>query len=130
MAGPTVEDVGRELRDELKKSGLAGRIMPGFKVAITGGSRGVSNMLTVYQELVAFVKNAGGEPFIFPSMGSHGGATAEGQVEVLRHLGITEESCGCPIVSSMETDLLGYTNKTICRHILTMKQTRLTPLSW
>ena len=68
-------------------------------------------MLTVYQELVAFVKNAGGEPFIFPSMGSHGGATAEGQVEVLRHLGITEESCGCPIVSSMETDLLGYTNK-------------------
>lgn len=111
MPRPRVEDVPKAVREAVMESGVLNRIKPGKRVAITAGSRGINNILTVYQELVKIVRERGAEPFLFPAMGSHGGATDEGQIKVLSHLGVTKESVGCPICSSMETDLLGYTKK-------------------
>lgn len=111
MPRPRVEDVPAELRKCVAGAGVLDRIRPGMRVGITAGSRGINNILTVYQELVKIIRERGAEPFLFPAMGSHGGATGEGQVEVLAHLGVTEESVNCEIRSSMETDLLGYSKK-------------------
>ena len=76
-------------------------------IAVTGSSRGIANMNVILREVVSFLKEAGASPFIIPAMGSHGGSTAGGQRQVLTGYGITEEFCGCPIRSSMETVLLG-----------------------
>lgn len=111
MPRPRVENVDQAVREAIEEANVLDRIKPGMRVAITGGSRGINNMVQVYKTLVQLVRSLGAEPFIFPAMGSHGGATARGQVEVLKHLGVTEDVCGCPIISSMETDLLGYTKK-------------------
>ncbi len=111
MPRPRVENVDQAVREAIEEANVLDRIKPGMRVAITGGSRGISNMVQVYKTLVQLVRSLGAEPFIFPAMGSHGGATAQGQVEVLKHLGVTEAVCGCTIISSMETDLLGYTKK-------------------
>jgi hypothetical protein len=78
-------------------------------VAIACGSRGINRIDLVIRTLVALVREAGGKPFVFPAMGTHGGATVEGQIAVLETLGVTEQSIGCPIVSSMETVLLAKT---------------------
>ncbi|MBO9608492.1 MAG: DUF2088 domain-containing protein [Paenibacillaceae bacterium] len=95
-------DPAGELAKELRKPEVAGSIKPGQRVAIAVGSRGVANIAAFTKTTVDAVKAAGGEPFIVPCMGSHGGATAEGQREVLHHLGVTEEAVGAPIHSSME----------------------------
>ena len=84
-------------------------IRPGDRIAITCGSRGIDQYITMVRTIVAFVRGKGGQPFLVPSMGSHGGATAVGQVEVLRRFGITEETVGAPIVSSMEVTQIGTT---------------------
>ena len=84
-------------------------IEPGQRIAITGGSRGLVGYQQLMKTIVDFVKEKGGEPFIVPAMGSHGGATAEGQRNILAHLGITEETTGAPVVSSMETVQIGET---------------------
>ena len=111
MPRPRVENVDQAVREAIEEANVLDRIKPGMRVAITGGSRGINNMVQVYKTLVQLVRSLGAEPFIFPAMGSHGGAPAQGQVVVLKHLGVTEDVCGCPIISSMETDLLGYTKK-------------------
>ena len=111
MPRPRVDNVDQAVREAIEEANVLDRIKPGMRVAITGGSRGINNMVQVYKTLVQLVRSLGAEPFIFPAMGSHGGATAQGQVEVLKHLGVTEDVCGCSIISSMETDLLGYTKK-------------------
>lgn len=77
-------------------------VLPGQRIAITGGSRGIADYVALMRAAVRYLKEKGAVPFIVPAMGSHGGATAEGQVEVLRNLGITEDSVGAPIISSME----------------------------
>lgn len=83
-------------------------VKPGMEIAITAGSRGVANVDVITKAIVDFCKEKGAKPFIVPAMGSHGGATPEGQLEVLAGFNITEETMGCPIRSSMETVLLGY----------------------
>lgn len=85
----------------------AGKIKPGMSVAITAGSRGFAGFVELLRVIADFVRNQGGKPFVIPAMGSHGGATAQGQLEVLKKLGVTEESVGCPIRSSMETVEIG-----------------------
>lgn len=100
--GSRLDDPARTLADELKKPGTVDRIRPGDSVAIAVGSRGIANIALLTKVTVDAIKHAGGRPFIVPAMGSHGGATAEGQAEVLAHLGITEETVGAPIRSSME----------------------------
>lgn len=77
-------------------------IRPDMRIAITGGSRGIADYPAVMRAAVRYIKACGAVPFIVPAMGSHGGATAEGQVEVLKNLGITEETVGAPIYSSMD----------------------------
>ncbi len=76
-------------------------------IAITAGSRGIANIPLIIRSIVDYVKAAGGNPFIVPAMGSHGGATASGQTRVLKQYGIDEDSMGCPVLSSMETVCLG-----------------------
>ncbi|MGI6029219.1 MAG: lactate racemase domain-containing protein [Candidatus Heteroscillospira sp.] len=84
-------------------------IRPGQRICITGGSRGIVGYQPLMKTIVDFVKSKGAQPFIVPAMGSHGGATAEGQRNILAHLGITEETVGAPILSSMETVQIGET---------------------
>ncbi|MFP3511433.1 lactate racemase domain-containing protein [Peribacillus sp. SIMBA_075] len=99
---PQIADVAGEVKKAIKEAGVLSRINEDDRVAIAVGSRGVADLLTLVRETVAAVKEAGGNPFIVPAMGSHGGATAEGQIDVLLQLGISEESVGAPIMSSME----------------------------
>ncbi len=99
---PMLEDTAEEVRKTLKDTGLLSRISPGDRVAIAVGSRGVADLPILVRETAAAVESVGGSPFIVPAMGSHGGATAEGQQEVLEQLGVTEASTGAPILSSME----------------------------
>ena len=82
-------------------------LTPGSRVAIGVGSRGISNLATVVSTVAARLKEAGCRPFVTPAMGSHGGATAEGQVEVLRARGITEDNVGVPVRASMDVELMG-----------------------
>ncbi|MBT2648747.1 DUF2088 domain-containing protein [Bacillus sp. ISL-34] len=99
---PQIADVAGEVKKAIKEAGVLSRINEDDRVAIAVGSRGVADLPTLVRETVAAVKEAGGNPFIVPAMGSHGGATAEGQIDVLLQLGISEESVRAPILSSME----------------------------
>lgn len=90
------------LQQELLKPGTMDRILPGQQVAVAVGSRGIAHIDLFTKITIDAIKAAGAHPFIVPCMGSHGGATAPGQTEVLHHLGITEEKMGAPIHSSME----------------------------
>lgn len=86
------------------------KIKPGMEIAITVGSRGIANIPLIVKSVADEVKKRGAKPFIIPAMGSHGGATAEGQIEVLDGLGITEETTGCEIRSSMDVVEIGETS--------------------
>jgi hypothetical protein len=101
------EGVVSAVQREFARLNLGEKIGPGKTVALGAGSRGIASINLIVKTLVEEVKKLGGEPFVFPAMGSHGGGTAEGQREVLEALGITEEYVGCPIKSSMETIDLG-----------------------
>jgi hypothetical protein len=104
-----IPDVAAEVRKQLTASGFGARLKPGARIAIGVGSRGIHNISTIVRNVVGFWKDAGMQPFIFPAMGSHGAATAEGQSEVLAHYGITESAMGCPVISQLEVVSLGST---------------------
>jgi lactate racemase-like protein len=106
---PRVEDIETRVREEFEKEEISSRVRSGMRVALTAGSRGVAQIDVVLRSLVRVLKEAGAEPFIVPAMGSHGGATAEGQVEVLGSLNVTEEFCEAQILSSMEVAEIGQT---------------------
>lgn len=95
------------VRRELLKSNRRQMVRAGQRVAITVGSRGVANIALLTKSIVDTCKELGALPFIVPAMGSHGGAIAEKQAEIIASYGVTEEYCGCPIVSSMETVKIG-----------------------
>lgn len=118
------EQIPEAVRKELSRPEIASRIQPGMRIAITAGSRGVANVDVITRTIVEFVKEQGASPFIVPAMGSHGGAKAESQKELLAGYGITEEAMGCPVKSSMETVLLGYSEygKPFIRIKMQMKQ--------
>ena len=94
-----IDDVAGAVRAELGGSGLAAKLKPGSRVAIGVGSRGINNIATIARAVVDFWKGQGMSPFIFPAMGSHGAATAEGQADVLAHYGVHEATMGCPVIS-------------------------------
>ena len=104
------EEIEAAIFHEVRRSGMDLRIRPGMRVAITAGSRGIRNVDEITRSIAAFVKSRGAIPFIVPAMGSHGGATAQGQTELLAGYGITPDAMGCEILSSMETVLLGYSD--------------------
>lgn len=102
-----VADIPAAVEKTMAEVGLADRIESGQRVAIAVGSRGVANLSTIVAAVVSQVKAVGGQPIIVPAMGSHGGATAEGQEKLLAGYGVDAESMGCPIVASMDTVHVG-----------------------
>lgn len=98
---PRIEDIPASVIEALAP--VSERIQPGESIALTVGSRGIANLAMIVSTTVAFVRARGAAPFIVPAMGSHGGGTADGQVEVLASYGITPDAMGCPVRSSMET---------------------------
>lgn len=104
------EDIPGIVEEQIAQPQFSEKIKPGMSIAITAGSRGIRNVGIITKAVVDAVKRRGANPFIVPAMGSHGGATAEGQKEMLAGFGITEEAMGCPIVSSMEVVELGYSS--------------------
>lgn len=102
-----IEDLEGHLKRVLKEAALETRIKPGESVALGVGSRGLAELPLLVKTTVAALKAAGAEPFVVPAMGSHGGATDEGQAAMLASLGVTEESVGCPVRSSVEVVEVG-----------------------
>ena len=104
------EDVGSipdAVAREFTRPEVRAAIGPGTRVVLTAGSRGIDRIAEVLRAAVDQVRLLGGEPFIIPAMGSHGGATAEGQLALIAHYGVTEAAMGCPVRASMETVHLG-----------------------
>lgn len=101
------EAIRRTIQDELSRAAIRELIKPGMRIAVTCGSRGVANIALIVRTTVEFLQEFGARPFIVPAMGSHGGGTAEGQRQILASYGVTEETMGCPILSSMEVKQIG-----------------------
>jgi hypothetical protein len=106
---PHLEDVENRVHELLDQFELAKKVKRGERIGLTAGSRGIKDKPRVLKAIVDRLKDLGASPFIVPCMGSHGGATAEGQIEVLESLGITERSVGAPILSSMDVEEIGRT---------------------
>lgn len=106
---PRVDNIAAEIRSRLETLELSRRIRPGQSVALTAGSRGIANIPLILRSVAQFVKDLGARPFLVPTMGSHGGGTADGQRAVLESYGITESYVGAPIRASMEVVSLGST---------------------
>lgn len=104
-----IQDIPGEVARQMAASGLASRLAPGGKVAIGVGSRGISNIAVIVRAVVDYWKSQGADPFIFPAMGSHGAATAEGQAHVLANFGVDEAGMGCPIRSQLAVVRTGRT---------------------
>jgi len=107
---PPSIDIFQEIEKEWESVENKVRLPRGSSVAVGVGSRGIANLTSVVKVIVEKLINKGYNPFIIPAMGSHGGATAEGQTNVLRARGITEESVGAPIRASMEVECIGEAN--------------------
>ena len=106
---PTVADVPVRVRELVMQEKYASTIQPGMRIAITCGSRGIANIKYIIREVCRCVKELGATPYIIPSMGSHGGATAEGQRQIIEGYGVTEEFCGAQILSDMHVVKIGQT---------------------
>ena len=106
---PILDDLPAAIHAELGRINAAAIIKAGETVAITAGSRGVANVATAVKATVDYLKALGAHPFVVPAMGSHGGATPEGQRSVLEHYGITEATVGAPVKATMDVVELGKT---------------------
>lgn len=95
------------LVEQFEKGSLKGRISPGMRIAVGVGSRGITNLKEIVRAALDVLIAAGAKPFVVPAMGSHGGATPEGQKKVLAEFGITEHSLGVPVEASMEVERIG-----------------------
>jgi hypothetical protein len=105
-----VTDIASEVAPQFEKLDLRNRARRGASVAVGCSSRGIANYNTIVKATVDCLSRAGLEPFLFPAMGSHGAATAQGQKSVLEGYGITESFIGAPIRSSLETVQVGETD--------------------
>jgi hypothetical protein len=109
----SVGDIAQAIAAEFAKPGVGDAIKPGTQVALTAGSRGIDAIAEIHKACVEQIKQRGATPFIVTAMGSHGGATVEGQLSIIHHYGITEEAMGCEIRASMETVQLGFVEETV-----------------
>lgn len=109
FARERLEDVGGAVLDELKKPEIRNAIARGEKIAVAVGSRGIRNLPVIVGAVVDGLKAAGAEPFIVSAMGSHGGGSEEGQRDVLYGYGVTPEAMGAPVVTSVDSLLIGRT---------------------
>lgn len=103
----TIESPADTLASLMKTSWIPAKVLPGQTVAITGGSRGIAAIVPLTRAMVSVLESLGARPFVVNAMGSHGGATAEGQKDLLTSLGMTEENLGCPVTVAMEVDQIG-----------------------
>jgi hypothetical protein len=106
----SIKDIPATIAEQFNHVQADEKIKPGMEIAITCGSRGIANIPLIVKSVADEIKKRGATPFIIPAMGSHGGATAEGQVEMLAGLGVTPESTGCEIRSSMDVEEVGLTS--------------------
>ncbi|MBT3345549.1 MAG: DUF2088 domain-containing protein [Gemmatimonadetes bacterium] len=104
---PEVDDIAGTVKAQIAGLSLQGKVKAGDSVAITVGSRGINEIALITKSIVEAVKQLGGEPFVVPAMGSHGGGTAEGQRHIVESYGCTEDYIGCPIRSTMEVVQVG-----------------------
>jgi len=102
-------DVAAAVRAEMEAAEWAKAVPAGSRIAVGAGSRGISNIDIIAKAVIDFWKSRDAKPFIIPVMGSHGAASAEGQADVLAHYGITEQTMGAPVVSSLEVVKIGAT---------------------
>ncbi len=109
LPSESISDLSLAVKREFSRMNLETKVTAGMTVAITAGSRGIHRIDEIIRQVVLQVKALGGNPFVVPAMGSHGGATAIGQFELLQELNITAESVGAPIISSLETVEIGVT---------------------
>jgi len=107
---PRLENIEKKVNELLDQFELSKKVKKGERIGLTAGSRGIKDKPKVLRTIIDRLKDLGASPFVVPCMGSHGGATAEGQIEVLESLGITEKSVGAPILSSVEVEEIGRTN--------------------
>jgi uncharacterized Fe-S center protein len=117
MDRASIANPGQATQDTLLLRGVLGRIKLGDSVCIAVGSREIANLSVIVKVVVDAVKSRGGKPFIIPAMGSHGGATAEGQAAILAGYGITSEAMGAPVRSCMKTVEIGRTASGLPVHI-------------
>jgi hypothetical protein len=101
----SVDAIPHKVREALQP--ILERVALDERVAITAGSRGIANMPAILRACGEAIKEAGGDPFVMPAMGSHGGATADGQRDVLASYGIIRETVGMPVISSMDVQQIG-----------------------
>ena len=101
-------DVVGAVKEQLARPEVAGLVKPGARIAVAVGSRGIRDLFPVVHTTIECLKALGAKPFIVSAMGSHGGGTEEGQREVLTGYGITEENLGVPVVTTVDTVLLGH----------------------
>jgi hypothetical protein len=104
---PRIKDIHAEVGNALRDSGLLAAMKPGDTVAVGAGSRGIANLAKIVRATVDHLKTAGMKPYVVPAMGSHGGATAEGQKEILAGMGVTAEAMGVEIRATMEVEPIG-----------------------
>ncbi len=104
---PVVADVPGEVRRLWQASSLPRRVRPGDRVAVGVGSRGIANVAALVRATLDVLRDLGARPFVVAAMGSHGGATPEGQRQLLAEYGVSEEKLGVPVKTDMETVLLG-----------------------
>lgn len=112
-----VADPAREAGRQLLERGLRNKVKKGARIAITAGSRGIGGLVPILSGIASAVKECGGEPFIVPAMGSHGGAASEGQEKILRLLGVTDDAVGMPIHATMDTVELGTASNGAMAHL-------------
>ena len=106
---PRVADPAAAVAGELARPGIRALVRPGARVAVAVGSRGIRGIDRIVRAAVDGLKAAGAAPFIVPAMGSHGGATAEGQRDLIGRYGVTEQAMGVPVMSSMATTVIAET---------------------
>src|SRR5262245_49716856 len=104
---PSPIDIPTTIRSELRK--ISSLVRPDSRIAVGVGSRGIANLSRIVGETLSNLKELGARPFIIPAMGSHGGATPEGQLEVLASYGISEATMQVPIKASLEVRQIGAT---------------------
>ncbi len=102
-----INDIPATVLSALSAFTISDMVKPGKTVAVAVGSRGINRIDSVVYHCLKFLKNKGLKPFIVPAMGSHGGATAKGQRDVLAKLGITESTMGAPVCSEMDVVQVG-----------------------
>lgn len=105
---PIINDVEAAVAEQFRRPEVRARIKPGSRVCLAVGSRGIARISSIVRGVVSEVQALGAQPFIIPAMGSHGNAVPEGQLRVLADYGITQETMGVPVVSSLEVAVIGH----------------------